>query len=111
MPAPRAGGSRPNREEEGGALASQPLAYRDGRLLPRSEARLPLHDAGFVMGATVTDLCRTVRHRLYRWDDHFARFCRSCRSARIYPTLPLDELARLAHDLTAHNAGLLRPEQ
>ena len=27
--------------------------------------RVPVHDAGFVMGATVTDLCRTFRHRLY----------------------------------------------
>src|SRR5262245_14628401 len=43
---------------------SEPLAYFEGRLIPQSEARLPLHDAGFVMGATITDLCRTVRHRL-----------------------------------------------
>jgi hypothetical protein len=41
-----------------------PLAYLNGRLLPQDEARLPVHDAGFVMGATVTDLCRTFRLEL-----------------------------------------------
>ncbi len=92
-------------------MPSEPLAYFDGRLVPQSEARLPLHDAGFVLGATVTDLCRTVRHRLYRWPDHFARFRRSCRSVRIYPPLAEEEIERLAHELVAHNAALLRPEQ
>jgi branched-chain amino acid aminotransferase len=90
---------------------SEPLAYFDGQLIPQSEARLPLHDAGFVMGATVTDLCRTVRHRLYRWPDHLARFRRGCRTASIPVALGEDELTRLAAELAAHNASLLRPEQ
>jgi branched-subunit amino acid aminotransferase/4-amino-4-deoxychorismate lyase len=90
---------------------SEPLVYLDGRLVPQSEAHLPLHDAGFVMGATVTDLCRTVRHHLYRWPDHLARFRRSCRTARIPLSLGDDELTRRAEELAAHNAGLLQPEQ
>src|SRR3954451_8511630 len=89
----------------------EPLAYLHGRLLPASEAHLALHDAGFVMGATVTDLVRTVRHRLYRWDDHFARFRHSCRAAQIFPPLPQHELSRFAHELVEHNAALLRSEQ
>jgi branched-subunit amino acid aminotransferase/4-amino-4-deoxychorismate lyase len=88
---------------------SEPLAYLDGQLIPQREARLPLYDAGFVMGATVTDLCRTVRRRLYRWPDHFARFRRGCRSTRIYPPRPLDEVERRAHELVEHNARLLAP--
>ncbi|MCI0464716.1 MAG: aminotransferase class IV [Gemmataceae bacterium] len=90
---------------------SEPLAYLEGRLIPQAEACLPLHDAGVVMGATITDLCRTVRHRLYRWPDHLARFRRSCRSAHIRLALPDDELTRRAEELTAHNASLLRPGQ
>src|SRR5262245_24395149 len=90
---------------------SEPLAYFDRRLIPQSEARLPLHDAGFVMGATVTDLCRRVRHQVYRWDDHLARFRRSCTTARIPVSLDENEMTRRAHELAAHNAGLLRPEQ
>ncbi len=90
---------------------SEPLAYLDGRLVPQHETRLPLHDAGFVMGATVTDLCRTVRHQLYRWPDHLARFRRSCRSARIDLPLAAEEIERRAEELVAHNARLLAPEQ
>src|SRR5256885_1156228 len=90
---------------------TEPLAYFDGHLVPQREARLSLADAGFVMGATFTDLCRTARHRLYRWPDHFARFRRSCASARV--TLPLAdaEIERLAHELAEHNARLLGPGQ
>jgi branched-chain amino acid aminotransferase len=90
---------------------SEPLAYLDGQLIPQRDLRLPLHDAGFVLGATVTDLCRTVRRRLYRWPDHFARFRRSCHSTHIYPPQPLDEIERRAHELVEHNAGLLAPGQ
>jgi branched-chain amino acid aminotransferase len=92
-------------------MDTTPLACWNGRLLPQTEIHLPLHDAGFVWGATVTDLCRTVRHRLYRWDDHIDRFRRSCRSTGIFPPLAQDELNRLAGELVAHNTKLLAPWQ
>jgi branched-chain amino acid aminotransferase len=88
-----------------------PLAYLNGRLLPAADAHLSLHDAGFVMGATVTDLCRTFRHRLYRWPDHLARFRRSCQAADLDVTLGDEDLTRTAEQLVAHNAALLSPEQ
>lgn len=55
-------------------MPSLPLAYLNDRFLPQPEARLTLHDAGFVLGVTVTDLCRTFRHRPYRLADHLRRF-------------------------------------
>jgi branched-subunit amino acid aminotransferase/4-amino-4-deoxychorismate lyase len=79
----------------------------NGRLLPQAEARLPLHDAGFVLGATVTDLCRTFRHRPFRLGDHLARFRRSCDSALILQLVTDDELTRLAGELISHNGKLL----
>jgi branched-chain amino acid aminotransferase len=91
--------------------AAGPLAYVNGQFMPQAEAGLPLHDAGFVWGATVTDLCRTIRHRLYRWPDHLSRFRRSCRAARIRLPHSDEELSQLAEALTSHNAALLRPEQ
>jgi branched-subunit amino acid aminotransferase/4-amino-4-deoxychorismate lyase len=90
---------------------SEPLAYLHGRLLPASQANLSLQDAGFVMGATVTDLCRTVHHRLYRWDDHLARFHNSCQAAQMTPPVDDSELTRLAHKLVAHNAALLTADE
>jgi branched-chain amino acid aminotransferase len=86
---------------------TEPLAFLNGRFLRQAQATLALNDAGFVFGATVTDLCRTFRHRLYRWPEHLARFRRSCASA--YLDLPLDDLAitQKAEELVAHNAALL----
>lgn len=82
---------------------SEPLAYLNGAFVPRSAAQLPLHDAGFVWGATVTDLCRTFGRRLYRWADHLKRFRESCRLARVPLLLTDAELTDVAERLVAHN--------
>jgi branched-subunit amino acid aminotransferase/4-amino-4-deoxychorismate lyase len=89
----------------------EPLAYLHGRFLPQGEAHLALNDAGFVSGATVTDLARTFGHRLFRLPDHLRRFRRSCELARVPQPLSDEELTAVAERLVAHNAGLLRPEQ
>ncbi len=85
-------------------------AYVNGRFLPYEEARLTLHDAGFIFGATVTDLCRTFRHRLFRLEDHVARFRQSCRLARVPQPIPDEEVVGLALELTSRNITLLRPQ-
>ena len=86
-----------------------PLAYLNGRFLPFAEAALPLHDAGFVSGATVVDNARTFRRALFRWPDHLARFRRDCAACYV----PLDatdaQLTAAAHELVAHNSALLPP--
>jgi branched-subunit amino acid aminotransferase/4-amino-4-deoxychorismate lyase len=87
------------------------LAYLNGRFVPQEEARLSLHDAGFVFGATASDLCRTFRHRLFRLADHIARFRQSCELARILQPVPDRELALLAEELAAKNSAELRPEE
>jgi branched-chain amino acid aminotransferase len=86
---------------------TEPLAYLNGQFLPQSQARLALNDAGFVFGATVTDLCRTFRHRLYRWDDHLARFRRSCQAAYSNVSLSDHQLTQVAEELIARNAKLI----
>jgi branched-subunit amino acid aminotransferase/4-amino-4-deoxychorismate lyase len=90
---------------------SAPLAYWNGRLLPAAEACLPFHDAGFVFGATTSDLCRTFRHRLFRFQDHLVRFRFSCERAAIPLPVPDDELAGIAEQLVSHNAALLDRSQ
>jgi branched-chain amino acid aminotransferase len=88
-----------------------PIAYLNGQFLPQAEARLPLHDAGFVFGATATDLCRTFRHRLFRLPDHLVRFRQSCALARIPQPLSDVELTRIAEELVTHNAEQLKSDQ
>jgi len=90
---------------------SEPLAYLDGRFLPQGEARLALNDAGFVSGATVTDLVRTFAHRLFRLPDHLRRFRQSCDRARVPQPRSDEQLTALAERLVSHNAGLLPPGQ
>jgi branched-subunit amino acid aminotransferase/4-amino-4-deoxychorismate lyase len=88
---------------------TEPLVFIAGRLIPQREAVLPIHDAGLVSGVTVTDFCRTFRHKLFRWPDHLARFRHDCAACYI-PLIPSDpELTALAQQLVEHNARLLAP--
>lgn len=91
-------------------MASEPLAYLNGRWIPRSRLRLAAGDAGFVFGATASDLCRTFRGRLFRLADHVTRFRRSCTLARIPQPVPDDELAGAAEELVGQNARVLPGE-
>src|SRR5438128_7201212 len=90
---------------------ADPLAYLNGQFLPQSELHLAINDAGFVFGATVSDLCRTFGHQLFRLPDHLRRFRQSCRYAHISQPVPDGELTEIAEQLAAHNAGLLAPDQ
>jgi branched-subunit amino acid aminotransferase/4-amino-4-deoxychorismate lyase len=82
----------------------QPLALLNGTLLPQPQATLPLNDAGFVLGATVTDLCRTFKQVPYRWTEHLARFRRSSAAAHIDVPFSDDQITEWAHTLCARNA-------
>ena len=86
-----------------------PLAYLNDKFLPFAEAQLPLHDAGFVSGATVVDNARTFRHRLFRWPDHLARFRRDCAACYVPLDATDEHLTATAEELVAHNAKLLPP--
>ena len=88
----------------------EPLAYLNGDWLPAERMALPVHDAGFVFGATITDLCRTFRHRLFRWPDHSARFRRGCQYAGIVLASSDEQLTAIADKLIAHNVGLIAPD-
>jgi branched-chain amino acid aminotransferase len=88
---------------------TSPLAYLNGRFRPFAEAALPLHDAGFVSGATVVDNARTFRHTLFRWPDHLARFRRDCAACYVPLDASDEHLTATANELVAHNAQLLPP--
>lgn len=74
---------------------------------------MPLSDAGFVFGATVSDLFRTFNRRPFRLAEHLARFADSCRMVHIdlgvAPFLhdPVGELTAVAEQLAARNGALL----
>ncbi len=84
-----------------------PLAYLNGRFLPFAEAALPLHDAGFVSGATIVDNARTFHHKLFRWPDHLARFRRDCEACYVPLHATNEQLTAIAEELVTQNAKLL----
>src|SRR5580658_5579929 len=86
-----------------------PLAYLNGQFISFKEAGLPLHDAGFVSGATIVDNSRTFRHKLFRWPDHLARFRRDCETCFVSLEADDEQLTAIAAELTEHNAKLLPP--
>ena len=89
------------------SMPPEPIAYLNGQFVPPSKLTLSAADAGFVSGATVTDFCRTYRHRLFRWPDHLARFRRDCAACHVPLPCPDAELTAAADRLVAHNAQLL----
>jgi branched-chain amino acid aminotransferase len=89
---------------------SEPLVYLNGRMTPASQAHLAIYDAGIVLGATVTEMTRTFRHKPFRLEDHIQRLYRSLRYVRIDIGLTPEELISISRELLAHNAGLLAEE-
>jgi branched-subunit amino acid aminotransferase/4-amino-4-deoxychorismate lyase len=87
----------------------EPLAYRNGEFVPVSRAGLSLHDAGFVQGATITDLVRTFHQEPFRLGDHLTRFAESCQLARIPLLEGRDSLEEVARELIVRNRQLLAP--
>jgi branched-chain amino acid aminotransferase len=90
-------------------LMTQPLAYLDGQFLPADEARLPLTDAGFVLGATVTEQLRTFGGRLFRVEDHLARLARSLNLIGLQPQESLDQMGAIVQRIAAEHFALIDP--
>lgn len=91
-------------------MTPEPLAFLNGRLVPRAELTVACHDAGFVSAATVTDFARTYGRRLFRWPDHLARFRRDCAACRIPLPFADVELTIAAEQLLGANGRLLEAE-
>lgn len=81
--------------------------YLNGSLHPADQVGLSFSDAGFIFGATATDLVRTFRHQLYKLDEHLVRFRQSCELCRIPQPRPDAELKVAAEHLVEENSRLL----
>jgi branched-subunit amino acid aminotransferase/4-amino-4-deoxychorismate lyase len=79
------------------------LAWLDGRFLSRGELSLPVGDAGFVLGATVTEQLRTFRGELFLPDDHGDRLADSLAVVGIDLAWPIADLLAAAADIATHN--------
>jgi len=83
------------------------VAWLDGRFLPRAEFALPVGDAGFVLGATVTEQLRTFRGRLFLPEPHAHRLAGSLSAVGIAPAVPTAAIMAAAEHVAARNQRLL----
>jgi branched-chain amino acid aminotransferase len=87
---------------------TMPRAYVNGQLTT-GPVGVMVSDAGFVFGATVTDLVRTFNRKLFRLADHVTRFRESCRLCRVPLPVSDAELRADAEQLVATNVGAIEP--
>lgn len=90
-------------------MSDEPLALLNGRFLPARELAIPAYDAGFVLGATVSEQLRTFGGRLFRLDEHLARLTRGLELTEIDPQTTIEQLAAWANELVAANHKRLDP--
>lgn len=82
------------------------MAWLDGRFLPAGELAVPIGDAGFVLGATVTEQLRTFSGSLFLPDRHAHRMERSLAIAGIDVPMPLCEVFEAARQVAQRNFTL-----
>ncbi len=87
----------------------QPLAFLNGEFIPAAELHIPVYDAGFVLGATVTEQLRTFGGKLFHAEAHFKRLQRSLEIVQLELSISLPTLADAAATLTSENHKLLQP--
>lgn len=89
---------------------SEPIAWLNGRLIPYSQAALPVWDLGVVGGAAVTEMLRTFGHRVFRLDEHLDRLFDSVRAVGFPLEISRVQLAEALGDVVAQNAALIPPQ-
>ncbi|HEX3997701.1 MAG TPA: aminotransferase class IV [Pirellulales bacterium] len=85
----------------------EPIAYLNGKMLPAREAAIPVDDAGFALGTTITEQLRTFGGRLFRADRHFERLANSLAICGIEAGLKREDFGRIAQELVERNYPLV----
>ncbi len=81
-------------------------AWLDGQFIPRAAFSVPAGDAGFVLGATVTEQLRTFGGRLFLPEPHARRLGDSLAAVGIEPRHPVDAMLAATAEVAAHNHRL-----
>jgi branched-chain amino acid aminotransferase len=90
-------------------MPSERVAYFNGQIVPESQVLIPFRDRSFKYGDGVFDMTRTFGGRLFKLDEHLARFYASLKYVGIDPGVSQAELARITEEVVARNLPLLPP--
>ena len=85
---------------------TEAVAWVNGRLIPWSEAAVPVWDLGVVAGAAVTEAGRTYGHRFVWGGMHLQRLCRSLRDLGFPMPWSEADLEAAAQTVISHNVTL-----
>ena len=83
------------------------VAYRNGEIVPESEATISFRDYGFAIGDGVFDSTRTVGHKPFLLEAHIDRLFRSLSYVRIKPGLSRQEMLEASLAVLERNLPLL----
>ena len=61
-------------------MSTRARAWLDGRVIPLDEARIPITDHGLLYGDGIFEGIRITAGRVFRLDDHLARFATAARA-------------------------------
>jgi branched-chain amino acid aminotransferase len=85
----------------------EPQAYLNGNWIPASSAAVSVTDAGFILGATVTDQLRTFSGQIFRLEQHLDRLERSLTLIGVDPGFSRQQWRDISHELMQKNARFL----
>lgn len=88
---------------------SQLLAYQNGKFVTNGDLFVPVYDAGFVQGLTVSEQLRTFAGRLFRLEQHLHRLRRSLRHVGVELPVPWEKLAEIVTRVADENFARLKP--
>ena len=92
-------------------LANERVAYFNGDVVPESQVLISFRDRGFRLGDGAFDTTRTFGHRIFKIEEHIARFFRTLRYLQIDPGLSPQELIDISEDVLARNLHLLDKDE
>lgn len=80
-----------------------PIAYHSGQFVQANCVSISLQDDGFLWGANVVDRVRTFGGKLFRLEDHVARFRENCKQAYIHLPESDGAIIEISHRLVRKN--------
>jgi branched-subunit amino acid aminotransferase/4-amino-4-deoxychorismate lyase len=84
--------------------------YFSGEWIPSAELRIPADDAGFLLGATVTERLRTFRGEVFRMDEHLRRLRRSLEIVGLETGSIIDQVATAIPEFLHRNHDQIEPD-
>lgn len=94
-----------------GQVHPSEIAWQDGTFLPRDQFSIAPGDAGFVLGATVTEQLRTIGGELFLRDDHAERLANSLHEVGVQLDETMQSIFSAANQVASHNHRLLTQDK